>query len=51
MDALSREVWKSDITKASYRVDLNTLGGFGTYFVTISDNTNRMIEVRKAILQ
>lgn len=50
-DALSKQVWKSDITKASYIVDLNTFGGFGTYFITIYDNSNQMVDVRKIILQ
>lgn len=50
-DALSKEIWKSDVTQASFIINLNSFGGKGTYFITIYDGTNQMIEVRKIILQ
>lgn len=50
-DVLSKEVWKTNVTKSSYTIDLNTFGGKGTYFITIYDASNKMVDVRKIILQ
>jgi len=48
---LGQEVFNSKVTKQELSIDLNTLGGKGTYFLEIYDGGNKKIETKKLILQ
>ena len=50
-NALAQTVYTSTISQQQVSVDLSTWTGNGTYFVTILNSANAVIETRKIILQ
>ena len=51
INTLSQVVYQTAINQQSLLINLNTFGGFGTYFVQIIDNKSKLIDVRKIILK
>lgn len=50
-NTLSQTVFQSVIAQQQFYVDLNSFTGMGTYFLYLHDNTSKLVEVKKIILQ
>jgi hypothetical protein len=51
MNSLGNQVFESVIDRQLFNIDLNSFGGKGLYYLQILDNTSRIIEIKKIVLQ
>lgn len=47
----SQTLFTTQLTTSSYQLNLNTLGAKGLYFIQILDNTNKVLETKKLVLE
>lgn len=50
-NSTSQTLFTTQLTTSSYQLNLNTLGAKGLYFIQILDNTNKVLETKKLVLE
>jgi hypothetical protein len=50
-NSTSQTLFTTQLTTSSYQLNLSTLGAKGLYFIQILDNTNKVLETKKLVLE
>jgi hypothetical protein len=48
---LGNVVYESLISQQIFDLDLNTIGGRGTYFLQVTDDASQILEIKKIVLR
>jgi hypothetical protein len=51
IDYLGKVVFETIIQQQVFDLDLNTIGGRGTYFLQVIDNSSQIVEIKKIVLR